>query len=154
MIVSFSGHRPSKLGGYTLPNPTYLSVCQRLEALLLELQPTKAISGMALGIDQWAANICVKLSIPFVAAVPFLGQENAWPETSQKIYHKLLKKANEVVIVSEGGYAANKMQRRNEWMVESCDLLIAVFDGTPGGTGNCVAYAEKIKKPIRRINPN
>lgn len=154
MIVAFTGHRPNKIGGYKLPNPTYNYICQQIEKTLQELKPEKIISGMALGVDQWAANIAVKLGIPFLAAVPFEGQEGAWPEVSQKVFHKLLDKAAEVVIVSPGGYAAPKMQIRNEWMVDHCDKLIAVWDGTPGGTGNCVTYATSKDKEIIRINPS
>lgn len=154
MIVSFTGHRPSKLGGYNLPNPTYIRVCQQIDKTLRELQPEKVISGMALGVDQWAASIAVKLGIPFIAAVPFAGQETAWPEASQKIFHKLLQQAAEVHIVCEGDYAAYKMQVRNEWMVDRADTVIAIWDGTPGGTGNCVKYAEKKSKQIIYINPN
>jgi uncharacterized phage-like protein YoqJ len=153
MIVSFTGHRPNKLGGYKLPNPAYLYVCQQLEKTLKELQPTEAISGMALGIDQWAANVCLKLGIPFTAAIPFVGQEKAWPQSSQQTYHKLLSKATKQVIVCQGGYAPQKMQTRNEWMCNHCDQLIAVWDGTPGGTGNCVQYAKSINKTIIFINP-
>lgn len=154
MIVAFTGHRPNKLGGFKLPNPIYNYVCQQIEKTLLELKPEKVISGMALGVDQWAANVAIKLGIPFLAAVPFEGQERAWPEASQKVFHKLLDKAAEVVIVSEGGYAAFKMQVRNAWMVDHCDKLIAVWDGTPGGTGNCVNYATSKDKEIIRINPS
>jgi uncharacterized phage-like protein YoqJ len=153
MIVAFTGHRPDKLGGYKLPNPTYQFVCQQIEQALKELQPEKVISGMALGVDQWAANIAHKLGIPFIAAVPFTGQEKAWPAPSQKTFNTLIKLASEVVIVSEGGYAAYKMQIRNEWMVDRCDKLIAIWDGTPGGTGNCVKYAQSKNKEIFYINP-
>lgn len=73
MIVSFTGHRPDKLGGYKLPNPTYLKVCRDINWLLKELNPEKIISGMALGVDQWAAHIAYKLGTPFVAAIPFEG---------------------------------------------------------------------------------
>jgi uncharacterized phage-like protein YoqJ len=144
LIVAFSGHRPNKIGGYKLPNPTYNYICQQLKTTLELLKPSKAISGMALGIDQWAAYICSQLGIPFIAAVPFIGQEKAWPKESQDIYHKLLKKASEVVIVSEGDYSAQKMQIRNQWMVDRCNKLIAVWDGTPGGTHNCMQYAKSI----------
>lgn len=153
MIVAFSGHRPNKLGGFSLPNPTYVYVCQQIEKTLLDLKPDKVISGMALGVDQWAAHIAYKLGIPFLAAVPFEGQEKAWPQASQSIYNLLLSKAVGRVVVCEGGYSADKMQRRNEWMCDNCDLLIAVWDGSAGGTGNCVKYAESIQRKIFHINP-
>lgn len=158
MIVAFTGHRPDKLPnketGYKLPNPTYIHICQQIEKTLLELKPEKIISGMALGIDQWAANIAIKLKIPFIAAIPFEGQEKAWPKQSQDTFNLLLKHAAEQVIVCEGGYAPAKMQTRNEWMVNHCDKLIAVWDQSPGGTGNCVKYAQSIKKEIILIDPN
>ena len=151
MIVSFTGHRPDKLGGFVLPNPTYLRVCQKIDAKLKELKPEKIISGMALGIDQWAAFISHKQNIPFLAAVPFLNQECKWPQASQATYRKLIKLAMEIVIVSEGGYSAAKMQIRNEWMVDHCDMLLALWDGSPGGTGSCISYAKLIGKPTTNL---
>lgn len=153
MIVAFTGHRPNKLGGYIVPNPTYDLVRARIIHELLEVEASHIISGMALGVDQWAAEIAVAAGIPFTAAIPFRGQEDAWPTSSQKAYAALLKKAHDVVIVSEGGYSPHKMQLRNEWMVDHCDKLIAVWDGTPGGTANCVSYAMSKDKEIIRINP-
>jgi uncharacterized phage-like protein YoqJ len=153
MIVAFTGHRPDKLGGYKLPNPTYIKVCRDIDLLLKELNPEKVISGMALGVDQWAANIAYKLGIPFVAAIPFEGQELAWPEASQKTYRVLRKLASEEIIVSSGGYSADKMQVRNIWMVDNCESLIAVWDGSKGGTGNCVEYAKSVDRKIYQIDP-
>lgn len=109
MIIAFSGHRSDKIGGWILPNPIYISVCQQTEVLLKKINPDKCISGMALGYDQYSANVCIKLSIPFIAAVPFLGQEKMWPEKSKRIYYKLLEKAESIIIVSEGEYSAEKM---------------------------------------------
>ena len=79
MIVSFTGHRPAKLGcGYETPNPTYTHICSEIRKILIKLKPEKAISGMALGVDQWAAQICVDLKIPWIAAVPFEEQDLIW----------------------------------------------------------------------------
>jgi uncharacterized phage-like protein YoqJ len=153
MIVSFSGHRPQKIGGFITPNPMYNYLTKELRKVLEELKPTKAISGMALGWDTWTAQMCIELGIPFVAAIPFIGQERIWPQKSKDIYNDLLKKASEVVIVSEGGYSAYKMQVRNQWMTDRCDKLIACWDGSSGGTGNCVDYARTINKEIIIIDP-
>lgn len=153
MTVAFTGHRPDKLGGYLVPNKIYNFVCSRIKETLIELRPSKIITGMALGVDQWAANIAIELSIPFIAAVPFDGQERAWPDHSQEFYHSLLKNAEEKIVISKGSYAAYKMQVRNKWMVDHCDILVAVWDGSNGGTKNCVNYAESIGKKIVFINP-
>lgn len=153
MIIAFTGHRPNKLGGFKVPNPMYLAICKQIAKALDDLNPTKCITGMALGIDQWAANICHIKNIPFTAAIPFVGQESRWPKESQEIYKLLLDCAADQVIVSPGSYSAEKMQIRNQWMVDNSDHLICIWDGTQGGTGNCVAYAEQVKKPMTRIDP-
>ena len=157
MIISCTGHRPDKLPdkqtGYKLPNPTYKYVCQQIEKHLLELNPEKAISGFALGADQYFAHVCIKLGIPLIAAIPFKGQESKWPEKSQKLYKSLLSKASEVVIVSEGTYSAEKMQIRNRWMIDNSQLVLAIFDGTTGGTFNCVSYAKEVGRQIITIDP-
>lgn len=153
MIVAFTGHRPNKLGGYRIPNPIYRWVTFRLRDELEWLKPSHAISGMALGVDQWAAEICIRMKIPFTAALPFAGQQLAWPPSSQNHFFNLLQQADRTIYVSPPGYEPAKMQRRNEWMVDNCDVLIAVWDGTPGGTGNCVAYAASKGKEIIRIQP-
>lgn len=154
MIVSFTGHRPNKLGGYTIPNLIYNNVTSQIEKTLRELKPEKAISGVALGVDQWAAKVCIKLGIPFIAAIPFEGQEKIWPQESKDRYNDLLKKAAETIYVCSPEYAAWKMQKRNIWMVDNSDVLIAIWDQTSGGTANCVKYAKSIGKKIILIDPN
>lgn len=147
MIFAGTGHRPNKLGGYSV------EVNQKLLALALNNLEgcTKVISGMALGWDQALAHAARMKGIPFIAAVPFFGQESAWPQASQDSYHQLLKAADDVVYVCDKGYAPWKMQIRNEWMVDHCDTVLALWDGSPGGTGNCMKYAQKVNKPIKNV---
>ena len=153
VVVSFTGHRPPKIGGYSIPNPTWEYLVDSIAEKLEELKPVGIITGMALGVDSIAAEIAIELGIPFIAAVPFKGQECKWPKPSQEKYHYLLSKAFEVVYVSEPGYAPWKMQTRNQWMVDNSSHLIAVWDGSAGGTGNCVSYAQSKGTRIIRIDP-
>ena len=150
MIVSFTGHR--LIGGYNYPNPTYNKVYKKTERLLKELNPELALSGFAIGYDQIAAYICHKLQIPFKAIIPFPNQELKWPEQAQKTYHKLLNLASEKIIVSPGPYSAHKLQIRNQYLVDNCDILITYFEGTDGGTKNCLEYAKSKNKEIIYIN--
>ncbi len=154
MRVAFTGHRPEKTGGFDPSNPVRTKIRAALSILLTDMQSggaLTAMSGMALGFDQDAAQVCIELSIPFTAAVPFHGQEKVWPLQSRKHYEMLLNKAANVHVVCEGGYAAFKMQKRNIWMIENSDLLIACWNGSPGGTANAVHYAEKTNKPVHRL---
>lgn len=154
MYVAATGHRPNKLGGYDFFNLQRTWIRRRIEERLKNLGATVCISGMALGIDQDFAWTAMWMNIPVLAAIPFVGQESQWPESSQQFYRALLSRCSQVEVVCAGSYAGWKMQKRNEWMVDHCQTLLAVWDGSSGGTGNCVGYAQKIGKPIDRINPN
>jgi uncharacterized phage-like protein YoqJ len=149
MIYSVTGHRPNKLDGYS-----DAAEQKRLTTALVAiavLRPELVYTGMALGWDTAVAIACKEHGIPFVAAVPFEGQECMWPCQSQQRYHRLLKYARDVVYVCDPGYSAWKMQRRNQYMVDAADSVIALWDGTSGGTANCVHYAESAKKPIHNM---
>ena len=114
----------------------------------------KVISGMALGFDQLLLEEALAQNIKAVAAVPCLNQEQIWPQESQKRYHELINHPLvEKKIVTQTGYTSKVMQVRNIWMVDNCDVLLAVWDGSSGGTANCVRYAESQKKSIIRIDP-
>ena len=146
MIISGTGHRPDKLGGYS--DIAFNKLVKIAEEYLSENRPDKVISGMALGWDQALAQAAINLKIPFVAAIPFKNQECKWPNKSQTKYKTILAAASECVIVCEGEYAAWKMQVRNKYMVDNSDLVVAMFDGTTGGTANCVNYAISKNKQI------
>ena len=139
MIVAGTGHRPNKLGGCN--NESYLKLVAIAEEWIRKNKPTKVISGMAQGWDQALAQAAVNCGVPFIAAVPFKGQESRWTAKGQKYYTVLLSKAESIEYVCDEGYAPYKMQVRNEWMVDNCDLVLAMWDGTKGGTHNCIKYA-------------
>lgn len=157
MIIAGTGHRPDKLRVGAL-NAYQPAVHERLvdlaRAALTQEAPARVISGMALGWDTALAMAALDLAIPFDAYVPFAGQESRWPEPSRRRYHDLLGRAERVVIVSPGGYSPASMQRRNERMVDDCDRLLALWDGSAGGTCNCVRYAESAGRPIRNLWPS
>ncbi len=152
MIISFSGHRLDKIGKLSLDNEKYKFLYSETERMLKELKPEKVISGMAVGYDQIAAVIALRLGIPVLAAIPFIGQENVWPEKGKILYHKILDKCMEKHIICEGGYSAHKLQIRNEWMVDNSDMVLALWNSSLGGTANCIFYAQKQDKQIFRIN--
>lgn len=154
MILATTGHRPDKLGGYDASNPIRSMVMEQIDRALLRLRPTTVIVGMALGVDQWMAELCIWNQIPFVAALPFEDFHTRWPFHAQVKFREILSKAQSVHIVSPGAFSGFKMQLRNEWMVDHCEHLLAIWDGTPGGTANCVGYAERVGKPITRLNPD
>jgi uncharacterized phage-like protein YoqJ len=163
MAVCFTGHRPLKLGGYNENNPLTEKVKVVLAQKILEqyeLGEREFICGGALGVDTWAAEILYDFKPHFsdirvTIAVPCKDQDCKWPETSRRRYREMLLKADKVFFVTETTYEVNPkcMDKRNEWMVDHSQKVIAVWDGSPGGTGNCVRYAKFHQKEIININP-
>lgn len=151
LVLGITGHRPHKLA----PKDRCYSKQFRIEMtefameMMREIKPEQVISGMALGWDQFAAIAAIKLKIPLVAAVPFKGQGSQWPTPSKQIYQKILSRAAHVEIISKGGYSAQAMQARNQWIVDHSNQLLALCNPTkPGGTQNCLLYAYQKRIPV------
>lgn len=161
--IAVTGHRPNKLWGYNLLNEQYFQLQKLFEEYVKNNitdpnREVEMISGMALGADTIFAKAALSLkeqgyNIKLVAAIPFKGQESLWPEETKNQYRRLLNCADEVVFVCPEGYASWKMQKRNEYMVDRCDILLAIWDGTDGGTSNCIRYAQQKKKEMIIIDP-
>ena len=80
------------------------------------------ISGMARGVDIWAAEVVLRLRdngspIHLIAASPYQGFERAWSPAWQSRYASVLVGADIVRFVSLQ-YDRGCFQRRNEWMVD------------------------------------
>jgi len=157
--IAFTGHRPNKLGNdYDLTSPRI----QEIKAKIIYTLMYKYISsnnlvhiivGGALGIDTLAALIAIEHNIPFTVFVPCNNQDKMWPKKSKDMYNYILSKAFRVYYVSQEEYNNHCMQDRNIAMVNACDVLISVWDGSKGGTANCVRYAQSIGKEVINIEP-
>ena len=113
-----------------------------------EHKPEEIISGVALGWDTALALAAIENKIPLTCAIPFKGQESRWTKESKDIYFQILNDAEKIIHICGEGYSARKMQIRNEWMVDNAHIVLAMWDGTTGGTYNCITYAEKKRKRI------
>lgn len=169
MILAITGHRPNKLGNdWGMSGKWAMAIKTEIQAVITLQGVSTGITGMALGIDQLFARACRELNIPFIAAIPFKGQEHMWPIESQNLYFVLLQKALYIQVCDinksvtwleyqgliQTTFTSAKMQKRNEWMVDNSDKTLAVWDGTSGGTANCVEYARrKGKLLLPTINP-
>lgn len=157
MIIAGTGHRPDKLGGYgddvhdalVSTAHEFLGNHHAFVALI-----ERVISGGALGWDQALAEAALRLNLPLTMALPFPGFWSKWPKRSQDYLELLASQADKIVYVCEEGYAPWKMQERNKWMVDNCSHVLALWNGTDGGTANCVRYAEKMGKPVINLWEN
>jgi uncharacterized phage-like protein YoqJ len=124
------------------------------------------ISGGVPGADQWAAEIVLDIKareikksydrfseIKLIIAQPFPSQSARWPQDARRRYDKILQKTHKIIAVKDDPYAPWKMQARNEWMVDNSNAMIAVWDGSPGGTANTIKYAQAKERPVLVIDP-
>ena len=154
-IVTATGHRPPGLGGYSKMDRTYPKLVDIAVDYCVLTKVTAGIVGMAQGWDFAFGMALIELGIPFTAAVPFPGQERQWPYPAQKLYRSILEKAKVVEIVTHRDYAPELMQIRNEWMVDRCQRVCAMWDGGKfGGTFKCIEYAERTGKPVDNLWSN
>ena len=149
MIVCGTGHRPDKRGGYGPDVAGKLIALARswLEPFV-DIGVDKVISGGALGWDQALADAALWLNIPVELYLPFPGFEDRWPTESKLHLYSQMPQVLGVHYICGPGYAGWKMQERNKAMVDDADKVLALWNGSTGGTGNCIAYANKAGKPI------
>lgn len=142
VTLSFTGHRPEKLKDV----PSIVSMYDRLLTKWSEKYDLTIVVGGARGIDSIVGLVAAKMGLPVTLALPFVGCN----PTDNNI---LMKYKNVTVVhVSEKTYTDNSQyQKRNVWMVDHSDMLIAYWNGTPGGTANCVRYAEKIGRKMKNL---
>lgn len=158
----FTGSRPQNLPyGFNEQHPDCIRLKQRLtqeiQALIVEHNITHFISGMALGVDQWAAEAVLELksSYPHItleAAIPCSSQPTKWNSVAKERYFAITAQCDEQTVIQQE-YTNDCMHKRNHYMVESSRFVIAVWSGRPGGTGSTVKYARSHGKEIICINP-
>ena len=140
----FTGHRPEKL------RADESSVCMRLEAavkIAIRDGYRTFISGMARGVDIWAAEIVLKQKavnpqVRLICALPHPDFEKRWKADWQKRYSAVLEQADYIKTVSPK-FSMESYQIRNKWMVDHSARVIAIFNGEKGGTKNTIEYAQK-----------
>lgn len=127
-------------------------------AALADRGVTDWLSGMALGVDVWAAEMVLGLkkknpALHLHCILPCEGQEVKWPVAEQERYHSILRQADELIYVSRA-YHRDCMLERNRYMVDRASMLLAVYNGTyRSGTGATVRYAKERGREIIVIDP-
>ncbi|MBD5085636.1 MAG: DUF1273 domain-containing protein [Clostridiales bacterium] len=140
----FTGHRPEKL---KIPEKRLAELLEAEIKRAIDSGHTTFITGMAKGVDIVAAEIVLRLRaqdprLKLICALPYPGFGQHWFGGWTERFQQVLAWADlERTICPAFSYAS--YQIRNEWMIRHSDMVIAVFNGEPGGTKNTLDFAKK-----------
>ncbi len=148
--VCFSGHRPEGLPDRGDNNSYVVKIIKSM--LYKEIIDSINggyncfITGLARGVDLWAGEMVLEIksqnsSIKLVAAAPYKGHGDRMRGIEKWQFGNIIHKADSVVYVSEE-YHRSCMQKRNEYMIDNSDKLIAMISDYKSGTGQTVRYAK------------
>ena len=161
-VCMFTGHRPKGLSfGYNERDSRCKKLKKALKKLILnkiqEENTTAFLSGMALGTDMFAAEIVLKLKekfrdITLTAILPCRTQAARWNKEAIARYELILAKCDKIIVLQDE-YTPSCMHKRNSYMVEHSDCVIAVWSGIEGGTANTIHFATERHLPVTVLDP-
>lgn len=163
MICCVTGHRPN---GFPFPYDkndllyrTYINVLEDTVEDLIYDGYTHFISGMAAGVDLDLASAVSACSCNFEDLILESALPYPWelPQKMTKIDDDryFLLQCCQIKTVVSPKYFRGCMQKRNRYMVDKSDLVLAVWNGEErGGTWYTINYAIKKGKPIKYIMLN
>ncbi|NOR85386.1 DUF1273 family protein [archaeon] len=113
----------------------------------------KIITGMALGPDQWFAELGLKYGLPVYAYIPFVGQEKFWTRMEQARYRSTLSDMKKVIVVSNVRNSKAQLERNIE-MMKAAKHCIAVYDKkrTRSGTSHVINNITKYRLSLHLID--
>jgi uncharacterized phage-like protein YoqJ len=137
--IAFTGHRHFRFN----------EVAPALASIHTKYPDAIWITGGAIGLDSHAAEyarihgISLWLILPFPQKV----MTARWNKAQISMLRAHIQYCAKLSVIAPV-YKASVYQDRNVRMVDLSTLLCAFFDGSPGGTANCVRHAKSIGHPI------
>lgn len=109
--LCFTGHRPERLGGRNDAAHFTVAVKAALDRAIRETYSEgfrRFITGMAQGVDTWAAELVISLrndnpDVKLIAAVPFVTQWYRWDLNDWDRWKSILRAADQVWVTMDGG---------------------------------------------------
>lgn len=155
--ICFTGHR--NLDNYNWKTQKTINIGKSLIKLIKDLESTidfnnltGFIFGGALGFDTLSFYVIHKNFPQYkkILCLPYKEMYNKWNKEEQQRHLYMKGYADKIIYVDEyykmkniGKYSYDKLQKRNEFMVDHSDMLIAYLEYEKSGTGNCINYAKK-----------
>lgn len=162
---AFIGYQPRKQPFRTAPNE-FAWTCKRLkqrihiEALRLTDEGVRIfISGMARGVETWAAEVVLEIrdslparKIQLWTALPYDRHTAMWTDADRSRYQRVLDEADRIIHVGYE-YTSECLETRNRYMLEASTHLIAVHDGRSGAIQNIIDCARDKGLKVTIIDP-
>lgn len=160
---AFTGHRSQNLPfGFREEDGRCVALKQVLRGEIIKLIEqegvTHFISGMAIGVDMYAAEMVLELKarypmITLESVIPCETQALRWSEELRDRYYDIASRCDKETLV-QTHYTPDCMRKRNWYMVDQADVILAVWDGKPSGAGKTILYARGQGKLVRVIHPS
>lgn len=145
----FTGHR------ILSKNQIHIIEAQLTEEIkkLIMQGTTHFIAGGAIGFDTLAAQKILYLrndykKIDLTLAIPCEDQASKWSDEDKYVYEDIKGSADKVIYISKK-YEKGCMLKRNRFMVDNSNFVIAAWNGRKiGGTYYTLNYAKKLNREI------
>jgi len=162
MKAAFTGHRPESLP-FQEDSAEFIPLLDTIWGEidnLIEMGVDTFYCGAARGSDIICGEEIVlrkTLSsepLTLNCVIPFKEQPCGWELEWKMRYWDLLRNSDRIIQTSDG-YQRGCYHIRNRYLVDNCDVLLAIYDSnSSGGTAYTVNYARKTGKQLIIINPH
>ena len=161
MRLAFTGYRPQKMPfGFDETDERCIDFKNRLRNTIENFiwqGYRHFISGGAMGMDMYAAEIVQELKSKSPAIIlemvsPYDEQAAKWQPALRQRHDALFNQAD-IVTATGHEYTKSCIFSRNRYLVNNADMLLAAFDGQPGGTEMTIRYARQQGIQVCCIRP-
>ncbi|MFE5564803.1 hypothetical protein ACFQ68_07410 [Amycolatopsis japonica] len=146
MAIGVSGHQ-------NLPEQARARAENDIRVLLArQAGSVVGLSSLAAGADHLFAELIVEAGHRLHAVIPCRGYQSTFTGDALATYQRLLAAAETVTELDFAEPGEEAFDAAGKYVVEHCDLLVAVWDGQPahghGGTGDAVAHARRLGRDV------
>jgi hypothetical protein len=114
--------------------------------------PVTGLSSLAAGADHLFAQLLLAAGHRLHAVIPCRSYADTFNPGDLAVYQTLRAAATEVTELDFAEPSETAFDAAGKYVVEHCDLLVAVWDGQPahglGGTGDAVAHARELRRDV------
>ncbi len=153
MNIAFTGHRIYDPNSLERPLLDYILEQSTLSGGVLTFW-----CGMALGFDMAAGEAVIEAQrrgadVRLNCVIPFEGHGKYLKGEELQLYQQLIASSHRVITLADN-YSRDVFHRRNDYLLEQADMVLAYHNGTKkGGTAYTIRHATKLHIPILNLLP-